>query len=60
MFWDVTINMRVVSGTVSENCDRTLFELTPSRSVSSDFLPFRIFWADLSCDFSQDMSANNP
>jgi len=59
MFWGIKINMKVVFGSVSESCDRSLSDLTRFRSVLSDFLPFRTFWADLSCHFLQEMSANH-
>ena len=55
----VTINMRVVVESVSDNCDRSLFDLIRFLSVSSDFPPFRTFGADLSCHFLQEVSANH-
>jgi len=60
MFWSVTINMKVVFGSVSESCDRSLSDLTRFRSALSDFLPFRTLWADLSCHFLQKMLTNHP
>jgi len=60
MFWGVTINMKSIFESISESCDKSLSDLTRFRSVLSDFLPFRIFWVDLSCHFLQEMSANHP
>ena len=52
--------MKAVFGSVSENRDRSLSDLTRFRPVFSDFLPFRTFLADLSCHFLQKMLANHP
>jgi hypothetical protein len=60
MFGGVTISMKAVFESVSESCGRSLSDLTRFRWILSDFLPFSTFWADLSCHFLQEMSANHP
>ena len=60
MVGGITINMKSIFESISESCDRSLSDLTRFRSVLSDSLLFRTFWADLSCHFLQEMSANHP
>ena len=60
MVGGITINTKVVFGSVSESRDRSLPDLARFRLVFSDFLLFRTFLADLSCHFLQEMSASHP